>query len=98
MILSTPTGRDQFFRLASVTNQGNTLFKVGTAGFSVLSRWESPISRIRIQQVANDDFAASSAINLPLFYKSQVKRESKIRAKTACVNVKVIMTTACHTY
>ena len=49
MILSTPTGRDQFFfRLASVTNQGNTFFKVGTAGFSLHSRWESPISRIRI--------------------------------------------------
>ena len=49
MVLSTPTGRDQFFfRLTSVTNQGNTFFKVGTAGFSVLSRWESPITRIRI--------------------------------------------------
>ena len=73
-----------FFRLKSVTNQGNTFFKVGTAGFSVLSRWESPISRIRIPEGCKRRFCSVKghqfAISLQIPGKNGIKnsRENRV--------------------
>ena len=49
MVLSTPTGRDQFFFPTHKCHKPRKhLFQSRHGGFSVLSRWQSPISRIRI--------------------------------------------------